>query len=122
MGIILNLTGKMATELSKADHDELCCSYAALLLHDEGLEITAEKLQAVFKATGNSVDAHWPGLFAKALQSHNIGDMLEKCVASGPAPAQAAGGAAAAEEAPKEEKVEEEVDVGTGNFFDEDEY
>ena len=26
--------------LSKADHDELCCSYAALMLHDDNLEIT----------------------------------------------------------------------------------
>ena len=29
-----------AAKLSKADHDELCCSYAALMLHDDGLEIT----------------------------------------------------------------------------------
>ena len=29
-----------ASKLSKADHDELCCSYAALLLHDDQLEIT----------------------------------------------------------------------------------
>lgn len=29
-----------ATALSKSDHDELCCSYAALMLHDDGVEIT----------------------------------------------------------------------------------
>lgn len=29
-----------ANKLSKADHDELCCSYAALMLHDDGCEIT----------------------------------------------------------------------------------
>ena len=29
-----------ASQLSKAEHDELCCSYAALMLHDDGLEIT----------------------------------------------------------------------------------
>ena len=29
-----------SSKLSKADHDELCCSYAALMLHDDGLEIT----------------------------------------------------------------------------------
>ena len=29
-----------ASKLSKAEHDELCCSYAALMLHDDGLEIT----------------------------------------------------------------------------------
>jgi hypothetical protein len=28
------------SKLSKAEHDELCCSYAALMLHDDGLEIT----------------------------------------------------------------------------------
>ena len=26
--------------LSKTERDELCCTYAALLLHDGGLEIT----------------------------------------------------------------------------------
>ncbi len=28
------------SQLSKHEHDELCCAYAALLLHDDGLEIT----------------------------------------------------------------------------------
>jgi hypothetical protein len=32
-----------ASKLSKADHDELCCSYAALMLHDDGLEITVSR-------------------------------------------------------------------------------
>ena len=64
-------------------------------------------------------------LFAKALKSHKIGDLLSNlgapAAAAGPA---AAGGAAAAVEA-VEEKVEEaeDVDIGTGGFFDEeDEY
>jgi hypothetical protein len=29
-----------ASKLSKSDHDELCCSYAALMYHDDGVEIT----------------------------------------------------------------------------------
>tara|TARA_B100000787_G_scaffold49508_1_gene35602 strand:+ start:125 stop:241 length:117 start_codon:yes stop_codon:yes gene_type:complete len=29
--------------LSKQEHDELCCTYAALLLHDENLEISVSK-------------------------------------------------------------------------------
>ena len=29
--------------LSKAEHDELCCSYAALMLHDDGIELTVSK-------------------------------------------------------------------------------
>ncbi len=54
--------------LSKAEHDELCCAYAALLLHDGEIEITGDKLAKVIKASGNDVEAYWPTLFAKALK------------------------------------------------------
>ena len=36
------------SQLSKADHDELCCAYAALLLHDGELEITVSNQTAQF--------------------------------------------------------------------------
>ena len=114
------------SKLSKADHDELVCSYAALMLHDDGLEITAEKLSKVIKASGNEVDAYWPALFAKALKSANIDELLTNVVtagpAAGPAAAAADGGAAPAEEK-KEEKKEEAEDVDMGGLFgDEDDY
>merc|ERR1712151_536404 len=125
--IILKLSiGKMASKeaksLSQAEHDELCCSYAALMLHDDGLEITSEKLSAVIKASGNTVEPYWPMLFAKALKSANVGDLLTQVASAGPAagPAAAAGGAAAAEEAPKEEKKEAEEDVDMGGLFGDD--
>ena len=114
--------------LSKAEHDELCCSYAALMLHDDGIELTAEKLEKVITASGNKVEPYWPMLFTKALKGANIGDMLTNIAAAAPAaggagPA-AAGGAAAAEEAPKEEVKEEEEDVDMGGLFggDDDDY
>ena len=53
--------------LSKAERDELCCSYAALMLHDDGVGITAEKLEKVITASGNNVEPYWPMLFNKAL-------------------------------------------------------
>ncbi len=62
-------------------------------------------------------------LFAKALKSHKIGDLLSNLgaapAAAGPA---AAGGAGPAAAAAVEEKVEEaeDVDIGTGGFFDEE--
>merc|ERR1712205_149902 len=113
MGIILNIRlRKMASveasKLPKADKDELCCSYAALMLHDDGLEITAEKLNKVIKASGNTVEPYWPMLFAKALKSANIGDLLTNVASAAPAGgAGGAGPAAAVKEAPKEEKKEE---------------
>merc|ERR1711904_36927 len=130
MGIILKLLiGKMASkaaaDLSQAEKDELSCSYAALMLHDDGLEITSEKLSAVIKASGNTVEPYWPMLFAKALKSANVGDLLTQVASAGPAgPAGGAGGAAAAEEAPKEEeKKEQEEDVDMGGLFgDDDDY
>ena len=82
-------------------------------------------MNAVIKATGNSVDAHWTGLFAKALSEANIGTMLADCAKAGPSagPAVGGGAAAAAEEAPKEEKKEEVENVDMGGLFgDDDDY
>ena len=107
------------SKLSKTEKDELCCSYAALMLHDDGVEITAEKLNKIIKASGNEVEPYWPMLFTKALKTCNIGEMLSNIGSAGPAPA--AGGApaaGAAEEAPKEEeKKEEEENVDMGDLF-----
>merc|ERR1712100_586904 len=95
---------KMATveagSLSKADHDELCCSYAALMLHDDGLEITGEKLSKVIKASGNEVEPYWPMLFAKALKSANVDELLTNVASAGGGGPAAAGPAAAAADEP----------------------
>merc|ERR1711907_158666 len=101
--------GKMASvspdQLTKEQKDELCVSYAALMLHDDGLEINAEKLTKIIKASGNEVEPYWPMLFAKALKGQDVGAMLSNIgTAGGAAGAAAAGGDAA----PVEEKKEEE--------------
>merc|ERR1712176_290681 len=101
------MASKEASSLSQAEHDELCCSYAALMLHDDGLEITSEKLSAVIKASGNTVEPYWPMLFAKALKSANVGDLLTQVASAGgggAGPAAAAGAGPAAAEEKKEEK------------------
>ena len=84
--------------MSKAEHDELCCSYSALMLHDDNIEITAEKLERLITSSGNTIDAHWPRLFAKALEGADINDMLSN-LTSGAAPAPAATVEAVAEPA-----------------------
>ena len=80
----------------------------------------------VIKASGNQVEAYWPNLFAKALASANIGELLQNVVTAAPVArgaVAAAGGEAAAAEEPKEEKKEEVEDVDMGGLFGaDDEY
>jgi len=105
---------------------ELAVSYAALILADDGVEITADKLLALTKAAGIEVEPVWANLFAKALEGKNVTDLLMN-VGAGGAPAAASagggGGASAAAEKPKEEekakeeeKEESDDDMGFGLF------
>ncbi len=91
--------------LSKAEHDELCCVYAALLLHDDNVEITADKLNKVITASGNNVESYYPEFFEKYFQGVNLKSLLES-VSSAPA-----GGAVAA---PVEEKKDDKKDDKKG--------
>ena len=68
------------------------------MLHDDGLEITAEKLNKVIKASGNTVEPYWPMLFAKALKSANIGDLLTNVASAAPSGGSGAGPVAEAVE------------------------
>jgi len=108
-------------------HAELAVSYAALILADDGVDITADKLQTILKAA-NLIDVEpiWTQLFAKALEGKDVKDMLTNVGSGGAAPAAvagggapAAGGAAGVEET-KEEKEEEreesDEDMGFGLF------
>ncbi|KAL0942815.1 ribosomal protein P1 [Colletotrichum truncatum] len=104
---------------------ELASSYAALILADDGVEITADKLQTLIKAAKvEEVEPIWTSLFAKALEGKDVKDLLSNVGSGGGAAAPAAGAAAAggateaaAEEAPKEEEKEEsDEDMGFGLF------
>ena len=75
-------------------------------------------MNKVIKASGNTVEAYWPTLFARALKSADIGELLQNVVSAGPAVAAGPGAAAGgAEEEVKEEKKEEPEDVDMGGLF-----
>ncbi|KAL2059107.1 hypothetical protein ABVK25_000399 [Lepraria finkii] len=110
-------------------HSELATSYAALILADDDVDITPDKLMTLIKAANvEEVESIWTTLFAKALEGKNVKDMLLNVgsgggVAAAPAGGAAAGGSAAdapAEAEKKEEKEEEkeesDEDMGFGLF------
>lgn len=104
--------------LSGSQKEDLVASLSGLIVGTTD-EVTAEKLQAVATASGNSIGAPMAALFAKVLTS------AEKGVESytpgpgggggGGGGGDAAGGDAA--EAVKEEEEEEEAPIGGGDMF-----
>lgn len=89
-------------ELTQAQKEELACTYAALILHDENIAITGDKINALVKAAGITVAPYWPSLFERVLKANNIEALINNVGAGGAAPAAApAGGAAPAAEEKK---------------------
>ncbi|KAF5816711.1 putative ribosomal protein L12 family [Helianthus annuus] len=95
---------------------ELACSYACLILSDDGIPITAEKIATLLKAANLNCESYWPGLFAKLAEKKNIEDLILNVGVGGggggapAAAAPAAGGGPAAAAPPPEEKKEEPME------------
>jgi len=112
-----------------ATDDQLACTYGALILADDEIPITAEKLNTILKAANVQVEPIWPSLFARALSGINVRELITKVGScAGPAAPAAAAVAAPAADAKKEEKKvekkeekkeeeeEEDEDMGFGLF------
>ncbi|KAK4836007.1 hypothetical protein QYF36_017340 [Acer negundo] len=106
---------------------EIACSYAAMILHDDGIAITAEKIAALLNAANLSVESFWPSLFAKLADKRSLGDLIMNVGTGGGgggaavAVAAPTGGAAAAaapvvEEKKEEAKEESDDDMGFSLF------
>ena len=77
-------------------------------------------MSKVIKASGNDVEPYWPMLFAKALKSANVDELLTNVAQAGGGGGAGPAGAAVEEAVVEEEKKEETEDVDMGGLFGDD--
>ena len=97
----------------------LACVYTALILADDDVAITPEKITIILKAAGVEVELCRPGLFAKALESCDLKTLITTVGPGAGAAPGAVGATPAAEAAPakkEESEKEEDDDMGFGLF------
>jgi len=97
--------------------------YAALVLHELGVNITATKIKGILEAAGAKIDESRVKALVAALKEVNVEEALKTAVTAA-APVAAAPVAATSEKsAPKEKKKkekpeeEEDTDLGLGALF-----
>lgn len=76
--------------------EELACVYSSLILFDDDISITAEKLQTILKTANVEIEPYWPTLFAKALEGVDIKSLVTNISSGVGSGAPAAGSAAPA--------------------------
>ena len=108
--------------MNKIEKDQFMCSYAALMLHGDGLDITEDKLSQVLRASGHEVESYMLKVFEKTLKDVDITDMIAKNVYAAQAVQAEAVDAVAAEAVVEEERANEDEDdqVEMINIFGED--
>ncbi|CAL1289673.1 unnamed protein product [Larinioides sclopetarius] len=104
--------------------DEIACVYSALILQDDDIAVTPEKIITILKAAKVEVESYWPGLFARCLESVDLKQLISNVGTASVAPAASAAAPAASgdagkkeeKEEKKEESEEEDDDMGFGLF------
>ncbi|CAK1603502.1 unnamed protein product [Parnassius mnemosyne] len=108
-----------------ASNAELASVYSALILVNDDIAVTGEKISTILKAAVVDVEPYGPGLFAKALKGVNVRDLITNIVSRvgaapkvGDVPAAASAAASAAEPAKEEKKEEEPEESDNDMGFD----
>ncbi|KAH0791606.1 60S acidic ribosomal protein P1 [Histomonas meleagridis] len=97
---------------------ELAVVYAALILNDDGIEITADKINKLISAAGVKLESYWVDLFAEYFKNHDITELVKGTALGGAAPAAGAASGPAEEKKEEEKKKEEEEVVEMMGGFD----
>ena len=119
------------SQLSEQEYNNLCCVYAAFVLHDGNKPLTEENIKKLISASSNKVNATFVKMFANAIKTVNIEELLSTMtVAASAAPVEQPSekkgkGKAEKKEVKKEEKKEPEPEPepeigGFGGIFGDD--
>ena len=120
----------MPFKVTPEEKSELLVTFAALILNDDKVAITADNINKLINAAGAEVEPYLPKLFAGLLDGQDVNKLLLNSVGApgsgggGAAPAAAAGGAVPAagkkedvkEKEKEKEPEEEEADMGFSLF------
>ncbi|XP_055339706.1 60S acidic ribosomal protein P1-like [Paramacrobiotus metropolitanus] len=112
-----------------ASKEELACVYSALILMDDDVTISGDKITTLLKAANVEVEPYWPDLFARSLEGVSLKELISSFGSAAPAAAPAAAAPAAAapaakaeepakgkKEEKKKEEEEEDDDIGLSLF------
>lgn len=117
------MAGVTIDELSPEQKGELACTYAALILHDDGADITPASMSTLIKAAGCNVEGYWPMIMSKMVNNVGMEALIKLGSGAGggggggggggavAAAGAAGGGEAKAEEKKKVEEEEEEEEM-----------
>lgn len=97
---------------------EQAVSYAALILADESISITPEKLQTLLKAAGiEDVEPIWTTIFANALKDKDVKEILTTvtAAASGPAVGGGSGKGEGDDKDGEQDGEDDGIDLGMGD-------
>ena len=66
-----------ANKVAEKDKAFLACSYAMMILHDEGLEISAEKIQKLITSSGIKIQDYYSKFFSTNMAGVNLASLMK---------------------------------------------
>ncbi|RVW22371.1 Serine/arginine-rich splicing factor SR34A [Vitis vinifera] len=73
--VSLALSALLCALLQNVDH-EIACTYATLILHDDGISVHTGEDQYFGESCEVEVESYWPALFAKLVEKRNVEDLI----------------------------------------------
>ena len=56
---------------------ELACVYAALILNDDNIDITADQINSILNSANVKVESYWIDLFVQYFKNHDIVELIK---------------------------------------------